>query len=149
MAGHLLCLSRDLKELPIQLPIQLLYRVLSQKMTSDSRAIRPRPRRPKGPLVASINPPSRCYTATALKASGRAELTVGSSLRGKQSKAKRQQEQGKFSRPAAAMLHLVRPVHRCVDGVFSLAKEFDSSKVNSPFLDSRIVERRLRRADGT
>merc|ERR1711939_775979 len=91
-------------------------------MTSNSSAIHLRPRRSKGPLVASINPSSRCYTAVALKASGSGELAVGSSLRRKQSKAKRQQEQ---------------------------AKEFDSSKVNSPFLDSRIVERKLRRASGT
>ncbi|KAI6787570.1 hypothetical protein KC332_g18188, partial [Hortaea werneckii] len=62
-------------------------------MTSNSYAIDLRPRRPKGPLVASINPPSRCYTAVALKASGSGELAVGSSLRGKQSKARRQQEQ--------------------------------------------------------
>jgi len=91
-------------------------------MTSNSSAIHLRPRRSKGPLVASFNPSSRCYTAVALKASGSGELAVGSSLRRKQSKAKRQQEQ---------------------------AKEFDSSKVNSPFLDSRIVERKLRRASGT
>lgn len=118
-------------------------------MTADSNAIHPRPKRAKGPLVASINPSSYCYTAIVLKASGSGELAVGSSLRGTQAKAKRQQQQGNFFRPAAEMLHLARPVHTCVDGVFPVAKEFDSSKVNSPFLDSKIVERRLRRAAGT
>ncbi|KAI7558077.1 hypothetical protein KC343_g7284 [Hortaea werneckii] len=64
-------------------------------MTSNSSAIHLRPRRPKGPLVASTNPSSRCNTAVALKASGSGELAVGSSLRRKQSKAKRQQEQAR------------------------------------------------------